>query len=143
MWAKAVLRGNGRKGLVLPRQAATLSFRLDRSPAVRQSRGEGTALSGGSEVVTQDAPEAFPTLPFADETPELGARVDTPSSGRRSWPVYGGRPRARCWSLTIRADKGAGLLHQTGTSVAQYQSPYQGRVFGRGVVLIHGSMNHG
>jgi hypothetical protein len=55
----------------------------------------------------------------------------------------GGRPRARCWSLTIRADKGAGLLHQTGTSVAQYQSPYQGRVFGRGVVLIHGSMNHG
>jgi hypothetical protein len=31
-WAEAAPRGNHRKGMVLPRQAATLPFRLDGSP---------------------------------------------------------------------------------------------------------------
>jgi hypothetical protein len=53
--------------------------------AVRQSRGEGTALSGVSVVVTQDAAEALPTLPFADETPDLSARVDEAIGSRPGW----------------------------------------------------------
>ena len=44
--------------------------------AVRQSRGEGTALSGASVVVAQDAAEALPAKHFTGPGPDLGACVD-------------------------------------------------------------------
>jgi hypothetical protein len=34
------------------------------------------ALSSGSVVIAQDAPEALPTMHFAGVTPDLGTRVD-------------------------------------------------------------------
>ena len=39
--------------------------------AVRQSRGEGTALSGVSVVVTQDAAGALPTMHLTGPAPDL------------------------------------------------------------------------
>jgi hypothetical protein len=102
VWAEAELRGTCPEGLVLPQQATTRPFGQDRSRVIRQACREGTALSGASVVVAQDAAEAFPTLPFADETPELGARVDeaigSPPGRRSGVARAGGRSswRTRC-----------------------------------------------
>jgi hypothetical protein len=44
--------------------------------AVRQSRSEGTALSGVSVVVAYDAAEALPAMHFTGPAPDLTTRVD-------------------------------------------------------------------
>jgi hypothetical protein len=107
-WAEAAPRGNHRKGLVLPRQAATLPFRLDRSPGGSAIPGEGTALSGVSVVVTQDAAEVLPTMHRAAPTPDLacGSRKPRrPAGSKQQGPVvmYGNEPTRRgCSDGAIR-----------------------------------------
>jgi hypothetical protein len=80
---------------------------ITKAQVIRQAYREGTALSGGSAVVTQDAPEAFPTMHFADGTPDLGARVDEAIGsppGRRSGVARAGG-RSSWWTRCGCGDK--------------------------------------
>jgi hypothetical protein len=115
IWAEAVPRGNHRKGLVLPRQAATRPFRLDRSRVIRQACREGTALSGVSVVVAQDAAEALPTMHRAAPAADLacGSRKPRrPAGSKQQGPVvmYGNEPTRRgCSDGAIRRPGGRPL----------------------------------
>jgi hypothetical protein len=81
VWAEAELRETivkawSHHGKRRPRPSAYTG-----PQAVRQFRGEGTALSGVSVVVAEDAAEALPTMQFTSPALDRAARVEAAIGG--------------------------------------------------------------
>jgi hypothetical protein len=78
---------------------------------IRQACRDGTALSGVSVIVTQDAPEALPTMHFTGPAPALMRRLAARQDGDQELPgledeVHGGPDAAAATSIASGLEDG-------------------------------------